>query len=398
MARRLVAAALVLGVTSAWILPRAPEGGARAFALRSARESDEGLGRREALGLALVQALGLAAPSVARAEGELGRVIPAGDLLAAAAAAPTKRKIVITGANSGVGLEGAKLLAAAGHEVTCACRTLAKAEAAAAACGGGAKAAVCDLADLASVKAFAGTVDEVDTLVLNAGLALNTKDTVASRTKDGFELTIGTNHLGHMALYELLEAKLAKAPGQPRLVVTASPVHDPKSGGGDVGSKATLGDLKGLGSVTFDMVDGGAFDADKAYKDSKLCNILFTAEASRRLRKLNPRATANAFSPGLIPAPDGFFKYQNKLFASTFNKIANAVGVAETAKFGGSCLAFMATSPSLDAVTDGWYDTDPPGKHQLRAHQPSDEARDVDEQKKLWALSDALIKEAQKKA
>ena len=60
---------------------------------------------------------------------------------------------------------------------------------------------------------FAASVKDVDTLVLNAGLALSTKDTAAQRTKQGFELTIGTNHLGHMALYELLEKRLAAAKG-----------------------------------------------------------------------------------------------------------------------------------------------------------------------------------------
>ena len=178
------------------------------------RASKDDLGRREALALGLAQALGVAlAPDAAGAAGELGRVVPAADLLAAAAAAPAKRKVVVTGANSGVGLEGAKLLAAAGHDVVCACRTAAKAEAAAAACGGKAVPAVCDLADLKSVKAFAASVKDVDTLVLNAGLALSTKDTAAQRTKQGFELTIGTNHLGHMALYELLEKRLAAAKG-----------------------------------------------------------------------------------------------------------------------------------------------------------------------------------------
>ena len=243
-------------------------------------------------------------------------VVPQAELFETAAKV-AKKRIIVTGANSGVGLEGAKILAKAGHDVVCACRNQAKADAAASATGG--TAAVCDLADLSSVRSFAKTVSNVDVLVLNAGLALNTKDAAPSRTKDGFELTIGTNHLGHFLLYNLLEDKLAKSGEHPRLVVTASPLCTTPVGvrGGKVGSTATLGDLSGLKSATFDMVDGGPFDADKAYKDSKLCNLLFTAEASRRLAKKNAKATAHAFSPGLIPSPNGFFRYQPKIFAQT---------------------------------------------------------------------------------
>ena len=342
------------------------------------------LGRRAALALGAAGLL----PLQALAAGPEGTVVPQAELFETAAKVAPKR-IIVTGANSGVGLEGAKILAKAGHDVVCACRNQAKADAAASATGG--TAAVCDLADLSSVRSFAKTVSNVDVLVLNAGLALNTKDAAPTRTKDGFELTIGTNHLGHFLLYNLLEDKLAKSNQNPRLVVTASPVHDPLSGGGKVGSTATLGDLSGLKSATFDMVDGGPFDADKAYKDSKLCNLLFTAEASRRLAKKNAKATAHAFSPGLIPAPDGFFRYQPKLFAKTFNAIATKAGVAETAQFGGACLSYVATAPLLDASTNGWWDTDPPGKHQLLCHLPSAEARSIDEQKELWRLSAGLV-------
>lgn len=284
-------------------------------------------------------------------------------------------------------LEGAKLLSDAGHQVICACRTQSKAESAAMACGSGALPAVCDLADLSSVAEFARSdlARSADTLVLNAGLAMNTADKIPRRTKDGFELTIGTNHLGHFYLYRLLEDELKKKQGF-RLVVTASPVHDPTSGGGSVGSTATLGDMAGLaGGAGFEMIDGGPYDPDKAYKDSKLANLMFAAEAARR------GVMVNSFSPGLIASPEGFFRYQNPFFARAFDTISRVVGVAETPKFGGSCLAFMATDTSLEGVAGKWFDTEPPGKHQLLCHPPSEEARDVDKQKLLWKLSDQLV-------
>lgn len=76
-------------------------------------------------------------------------------------------------------------------------------------------------------------------------------------------------------------------------------MHDPKSAGGKVGPGASLGDLSGLkAGPSFEMVSGGAFDADKAYKDSKLCNILFARELDRRLANLRVNVTVNAFGPG----------------------------------------------------------------------------------------------------
>jgi len=196
--------------------------------------------------------------------------------------------------------------------VTLACRTKAKADAAATACmeyaagrsaagpagmpdfyaarraGGNAVGAACDLSSLSSVRAFAASRkgEPLDTLVLNAGLSLNVGDPSEQFTADGYELTVGTNHIGHFALATLLQPTLSKSSLQPRLLVTASGVHDPASGGGKQGGPekwASLGELKGLaGGRAFTMVDGGTYDPDKAYKDSKLCNMLFMAEAARR--------------------------------------------------------------------------------------------------------------------
>ena len=157
------------------------------------------VGRRAVLGAAMSPALTPAAP--ARAAGPaytIERVIPLAELTGGVASSRV-RNIVITGANSGVGLAGAKQLAAAGHRVVCACRTQAKADAAAAAAldaasaaptrpGGIAVGAECDLADMKSIRQFAARMAKegpIDTLVLNAGVAMNQADKAPRRTADG---------------------------------------------------------------------------------------------------------------------------------------------------------------------------------------------------------------------
>jgi NAD(P)-dependent dehydrogenase (short-subunit alcohol dehydrogenase family) len=109
-------------------------------------------------------------------------------------------RIVVTGGNSGVGRAVSAAMAAAGHHVIIACRTVSKGREAAAEMSGDVEVRELDLADLASVRAFANTVDSVDVLVNNAGVL----GLPLTRTVDGFEAHIGTNHLGHFALTCLL--------------------------------------------------------------------------------------------------------------------------------------------------------------------------------------------------
>lgn len=138
------------------------------------------------------------------------------------------KTIVITGANSGIGFEAAKKLAADGHSIVLACRSLEKATGAAERIKAATTAnsslipAECDLASLKSIRKFASEIAnmDIDVLCLNAGLSLNTEDREAKRTEDGFELTVGTNHLGHFYLNDLLLPKINKQRG--RIVVTAS--------------------------------------------------------------------------------------------------------------------------------------------------------------------------------
>src|SRR5215470_17515548 len=113
-------------------------------------------------------------------------------------------KVIVTGGNSGLGQATAAALAADGHEVVIACRTVAKGENAAAQMHGDVAVARLDLADLTSVRAFADSIDYVDVLVNNAGVL----GLPLIRTADGFEMHMGTNHLGHFALTCLLADRI----------------------------------------------------------------------------------------------------------------------------------------------------------------------------------------------
>jgi len=303
------------------------------------------------------------------------------------------------GANSGIGLDASRKLAAAGHEVFVACRTLAKAQEAATAAGA-AGAFECDLTNLASVQKFCenwGT-KPIDVLCLNAGVAMSTGDTAPKFTVEGFEETIGVNHFGHFLIAQKLLPNLEKsALAHPRLVVTASSVHDPSTPGGNVGPGATLGNLQGLADFLeqgrrFEMVDGAPYSADKAYKDSKLCNVLFTEEISRRLTDRKSKVRCNCFSPGLIPST-GLFRSQNPLFVGLFNFFAlRVLGVATTIAEGGNCLVYMVESPDLEDKTASFLAT-PPGKPKdlFSSQKISEEAADVDKARRFWDLTEKLL-------
>jgi len=126
------------------------------------------------------------------------------------------RTFIVTGANSGLGAVAARALARAGADVVLACRNLVKAEKVAAEIGARATVRELDLADLASVRAFAAGTERVDVLINNAGVMAVPHRTTA----DGFEMQIGTNHLGHFALTGLLLDKITD-----RVVTVSSGAH-----------------------------------------------------------------------------------------------------------------------------------------------------------------------------
>jgi NAD(P)-dependent dehydrogenase (short-subunit alcohol dehydrogenase family) len=177
-------------------------------------------------------------------------------------------RVIVTGASSGVGKATAAALVAAGHRVVIACRTVAKGEAAAATMAGDVEVAHIDLAELASVRKFAESVDSVDVLVNNAGVCA----LPLTRTADGFEAHFGINHLGHFALTCLLADRI-----NDRVVAVSSSTYE-------------------LAKMHWDDLnwDRRPYSKSAAYSESKLANLLFIHELTRR------GITAYTADPGVV--------------------------------------------------------------------------------------------------
>jgi NAD(P)-dependent dehydrogenase (short-subunit alcohol dehydrogenase family) len=182
------------------------------------------------------------------------------------------RTVVVTGANSGLGEVTARELARVGATVILACRNTAKGDAAAAGMTGDVEVRPLDLQDLASVRAFADGVESVDVLVNNAGIMA----VPYAQTVDGFESQIGTNHLGHFALTNLLLPKIAD-----RVVTVSSLMH-----------------LIGVISIKDLNWKARPYLAWPAYGQSKLANLLFTRELQTRLTAAGSSVRAVAAHPG----------------------------------------------------------------------------------------------------
>ena len=188
----------------------------------------------------------------------------------------TGRVVVVTGASSGIGEASARALAVAGAKVVLAVRDTAKGERIAATIAGDTEVRPLDLEDLASVRAFAAAwTGPIDILINNAGIML----VAEGRTADGFERQIGTNHLGHFVLTNLLLPHITG-----RIVTVASNAH-------------------ARGQIDLDDLNWHTrpYDTSQAYSDSKLANLLFTFELQRRLTAGGSSVRAMAVHPGHGP-------------------------------------------------------------------------------------------------
>ena len=182
------------------------------------------------------------------------------------------RTVIVTGANSGLGEVTARELARVGAKVIVAVRNLDKGKAAAAGMPGDVEVRPLDLQDLASVRAFADGVEQVDVLINNAGIMA----VPYAKTVDGFESQIGTNHLGHFALTNLLLPKVTD-----RVVTVSSMLH--------LLGKISLKDLNWTSRP---------YSAWLAYGQAKLANLLFSKELQRRLDVADSVVTAQTAHPG----------------------------------------------------------------------------------------------------
>jgi NAD(P)-dependent dehydrogenase (short-subunit alcohol dehydrogenase family) len=211
------------------------------------------------------------------------------------------RTVIVTGANSGLGLVTASELARAGAKTILAVRNTAKGDEAAATMTGDVEVRKLDLQDLASVRTFADGIDGADVLVNNAGIMA----VPYAQTVDGFESQIGTNHLGHFALTNLLLPKITD-----RVVTVSSMMH--------LLGYLSLKDLNWKSRPYF---------AWPAYGQAKLANLLFTSELQRRLDAAGSVVKAHAAHPGYsatnLQGQTGnrmgtrFWDAGNRLFATT---------------------------------------------------------------------------------
>jgi hypothetical protein len=274
--------------------------------------------------------------------------------------------ILVTGANSGLGLESTRLLAGRGAEVIMACRNPEKGKAALDSIRKEHPQAnltlmSLDLADQQSVKdfaeAFKARYDHLDILLNNAGLMAPP----LSRTKDGFEMQFGTNHLGHFALTGLLLDLLEKAQA-PRVVTVSSVAHN-------------------FGRIYF-----GNLNAEKSYYrwtfygQSKLANLMFARELHRRLRQSGSRIQSIAVHPGYSDTnlQDGTgFALFNRFFAQPQHM---------------GCYPSVYAATSAEAKSGGYYG--PNGFFEIAGYPAPARmrklARDEQVAKRLWETSEEL--------
>ena len=258
----------------------------------------------------------------------------------------------------------------------------------------------CDLSDLENIKKikdyFITKKIFLDVVVLNAGLQY-TGSFYPKVSKQCIELTFAVNHLAHFYLVNILK-DFVRDKEESRIIITSSDVHDPKGSGGNIGMKAGLNNLVDFRKkVTGQFLN---FNADEAYKNSKLCNILFAKELEKKLKMSSSKISVITWAPGLvIPNDDsGFFRYSKRfnLFGYLiFSKAAkNILGISESIENAGKILSEIVLDANLNNVGFIYLSNKliARKKHKLVESNVSDEANSDELASKLWILSEDICR------
>ena len=314
-----------------------------------------------------------------------------------------QKTVIVTGASSGVGLYAAKSLANRGWHVVMACRNLEKTRNAAKEVNipqDNYSIIKLDLASLDSVRDFVNdfraTGKQLDALVCNAAVYLPLlKEPM--RSADGYELSVATNHLGHFLLCNLLLGDLMKSHStDKRLVILGTVTANPKELGGKIPIPAPpdLGNLEGMEAgfkEPITMINGKKFKPGKAYKDSKLCNVLTMRELHRRYHQ----STGIIFSslyPGCV-ADTPLFRNHYPLFRKIFPLFQkNITGGYVSQELAGDRVAQVVAEDKYkeSGAYFSWGNRQQEGRTSF-VQEVSNEALDADKAKKMWELSEKLV-------
>jgi protochlorophyllide reductase len=286
------------------------------------------------------------------------------------------RLVVVTGANSGLGLETCRALVSRGATVLMGCRSLQRGEAARQELlpdlrGGALDLLELDLSDLRQVRSAARTVAErygrLDLLINNAGVMAPPR----TLSRDGFELQFATNHLGHFALTLALLPLLEGSAGARVVHVTSGAQY--------------------FGRISFDDLQGERrYDRWSAYGQSKLANVMTAVELQRRLQERGSEVLSLAAHPGLARTnlqPSSVARNGSKLEALAYRLMDP---LFQSAAMGALPQLFAATAP--EALPSGHYGPDRLGG--LKGHPKpvpmAPAARDADQRQRLWDVSEEL--------
>jgi protochlorophyllide reductase len=312
-----------------------------------------------------------------------------------------KPTVVITGTSSGVGLYAAKALVNRGWYVVMACRNIPKTEQAAEALDiakDSYKIVQIDLGSLDSVRRFVNSFRALcrplDALVCNAAIYMPLlKEPLLS--PEGYELTMTTNHLSHFLLSNLLLADLKHSyyPDK-RLVILGTVTHNPDELGGKIPPRPDLGKFEGFEAgfkAPVTMINGQKFEPVKAYKDSKVCNVLTMRELHRRYHE-ETGITFSSLYPGCV-ADTPLFRNHYPLFQKLFPLFQkNITGGYVSQELAGERVAAVVADPEYKQ-SGAYFSWGNRQKKQGKSfvQRVSPQARDDEKGEKMWVLSEKLV-------